>query len=31
MGFCLSPADPDVQKVPRALVKRLADLLCYAA
>jgi DDE superfamily endonuclease len=31
MGFCLSPADPDVQKVPRVLVDRLADLLCYAA
>jgi hypothetical protein len=31
MGFCLSPADPEVQKVPRVLVDRLADLLCYAA
>jgi hypothetical protein len=31
MGFYLSPADPEVQKVPRVLVDRLADLLCYAA
>jgi len=29
--FCMSPQDPDVQKVPRVLVDRLADLLCYAA
>ena len=29
--FCLSPADPDVPKVPRVLVDRLAELLCYAA
>lgn len=30
-GFCMSPADPDGPKVPRVLVDRLADLLCYAA
>jgi hypothetical protein len=29
--FCISPPDPDVQQVPRALVDRLAELLCYAA
>ena len=29
--FCMSPQDPDVQKVPRVLVDRLADLLRYAA
>jgi hypothetical protein len=31
MGFCLSPPDADIDKVPRVLVDRLADLLCYAA
>lgn len=30
-GFCMSPRGPDVQQVPRVLVDRLADLLCYAA
>src|SRR5579871_4281001 len=29
--FCMSPPDPDVQQVPRVLVDRLAELLCYAA
>jgi hypothetical protein len=29
--FCLSSSDPDVQQIPRALVDRLAELLCYAA
>lgn len=31
MCFCMSPRDPDIPKVPRVLVDRLADLLCYAA
>jgi hypothetical protein len=31
MRFCMSPSEPDVHKVPRVLVDRLADLLCYAA
>ena len=31
MGFCMSPPDPNIEKVPRVLVDRLADLLCYAA
>jgi DDE superfamily endonuclease len=30
-GFCISPPAPDVQQVPRVLLDRLADLLCYAA
>jgi hypothetical protein len=30
-GFCMSPATPDIQEVPRPLADRLADLLCYAA
>jgi hypothetical protein len=29
--FCLTPSDPAVQQIPRALVDRLAELLCYAA
>jgi len=29
--FCTSPACDDVVKVPRVLVERLADALCYAA
>jgi hypothetical protein len=29
--FPTSARDPDVQKVPRALLDHLADLLCYAA
>lgn len=29
--FPASPCDPDVEKVPRALLTHLADLLCYAA
>jgi hypothetical protein len=31
LGFCLSPPDSNIEKVPRVLVDRLADLLCYAA
>jgi hypothetical protein len=29
--FCMSPLSPEMQQVPRALVDRLAELLCYAA
>jgi hypothetical protein len=29
--FCMSPLPPEMQQVPRALVDRLAELLCYAA
>jgi hypothetical protein len=29
--FCTSPASDDMVKVPRVLVERLADALCYAA
>ena len=29
--FCTSPASDDVVEVPRVLVERLADALCYAA
>jgi hypothetical protein len=29
--FCLSPLPPEMPQVPRALVDRLAELLCYAA
>lgn len=31
MRFCMSPSDADMIQVPRALVDRLTDLLCYAA
>jgi hypothetical protein len=31
MGFCMSPARPEMQQVPHGLVDRLAELLCYAA
>jgi len=31
MRFCMSPTDPDIEKVPRVLVDRLAELFCYAA
>jgi len=27
----MSPGHPEMQQVPRVLVDRLADLLCYAA
>jgi len=30
-AFCMSPGHPEMQQVPRVLVDRLADLLCYAA
>jgi DDE superfamily endonuclease len=30
-GFCMSPSQPDMPQVPRALAERLAELLCYAA
>ena len=30
-AFCISPGHPEMQQVPRVLVDRLADLLCYAA
>jgi hypothetical protein len=30
-SFCTSPADSDIVKVPRSLVERLTDTLCYAA
>ena len=30
-AFCLSTRDPEVVEVPRALVERLTDALCYAA
>lgn len=29
--FCMSPAEPKVQKVPSSLIDRLVDTLCYAA
>jgi hypothetical protein len=29
--FPTSPREPDIEKVPRALLTHLADLLCYAA
>jgi len=29
--FCLSDRETDLVKVPRALVERCADALCYAA
>lgn len=29
--FCMSPAEPDIVKLPRSLVTRLVDTLCYAA
>ena len=29
--FYISPSDPDSVKVPRVLLERLNDLLCYAA
>jgi hypothetical protein len=29
--FCMSPPDPEVVKIPRALLDRLVDTLCYAA
>jgi hypothetical protein len=29
--FLMSPADPDIIKVPRSLLSRLTDTLCYAA
>jgi hypothetical protein len=29
--FCLSPADHDIVKMPRSLLNRLIDTLCYAA
>ena len=29
--FLMSPADPDIVKVPRSLLSRLTDTLCYAA
>jgi hypothetical protein len=29
--FCMSPLPPEMQQVPRTLVDRLAELLCYAA
>jgi len=29
--FCMSPAPPDIVKLPRSLVLRLVDTLCYAA
>ena len=29
--FCMSPADPDIVKLPRSLLSRLVDTLCYAA
>jgi hypothetical protein len=31
MLFCTSPGDDDMVEVPRALVERFADALCYAA
>jgi len=31
MAFCLSTDDAEFVKVPRALVDRLVDALCYAA
>jgi len=30
-AFCLSAHDPDMVEIPRALVERLTDALCYAA
>jgi hypothetical protein len=30
-AFCMSHRDPDIMKVPRALVERLTDALCFAA
>jgi len=30
-AFCMSAHDPDIVEVPRALVERLTDALCYAA
>ena len=29
--FLMSPADPDIIKIPRSLLSRLTDTLCYAA
>jgi hypothetical protein len=29
--FLMSPADHDIVKVPRSLLSRLTDTLCYAA
>jgi hypothetical protein len=29
--FCMSESEPDMQKVPRSMFKRLVDTLCYAA
>ena len=29
--FCMSPAPPDIVNLPRSLVLRLVDTLCYAA
>ena len=29
--YCMSPAEPEVQKVPSSLIDRLVDTLCYAA
>ncbi len=30
-AFCMSDREPDLVKVPRALLERFADALCYAA
>ena len=30
-AFCLSAHDPDMVEIPRALVERFTDALCYAA
>lgn len=29
--FCVSPSEPDIEKIPRSLASRLMDTLCYAA
>ena len=30
-AFSLSPSDPDMVKIPRSLLTRLVDTLCYTA
>jgi len=31
LAFCMSAHDPDMVEIPRALVERFTDALCYAA